>query len=220
MKKSLDKARPRNSTWRYLLGYVPLILSQLFVSIKVKGRRNVPKTGPYIIAANHFSTADPFYILAGIMKPISFLMASDQDVEWHLAWAPWLYGFIPTDRKNLKPGTIKQAVKTLKNNEILGLFPEGDTLKNTLRPAKRGAAYLASVSGVRILPVSVLGSEDMWNHLGRGVRPRVMVKIGKPFYPAEIDKNRDKKPQLDEIGNDIMKKISKLLPKERCGVFE
>lgn len=147
-------------------------------------------------------------------------MASDQNVELHLAWAPKLYGYIPTDRKNLKPGTIKQAVKALKNGEIIGLFPEGDTLSNVLRPAKRGAAYLSTTSEVKILPMAITGVEDMWKHLFRGVRPIINVNIGKPFMPEKISKDEDKKVALDKSGHVIMKAIANLLPEEKKGAYK
>lgn len=215
MKNKLENATPRHKAWRYFLGYMPLILGNSLLTIKISGRSNIPEKSPYIVVANHFSTTDPFFVIAGLLRPITFLMASDQEVETHLAWAPKLYGYIPTDRKNLKPGTIKNALKALKNGEILGLFPEGDTYDNKLRPAKRGAAYLAGTAGVPILPMSILGAEDLWDNLFRGVRPVVEVKIGKRINLCDREYKHDKKETLDKAGEIIMNAIADLLPEER-----
>lgn len=219
MTKHLDRASPRHRIWRYVLGYVPLVLGQTIIKLRITGRQYIPTTGPYIVASNHFSTSDPFYVIAGLLKPVCFLMASDQEVEWHLAWAPWLYGYIPTDRKNLKPGTIKQALRALERKEVVGLFPEGDTFDNILRPPKRGAAYLSSLSGTKILPISVLGAENMWSCLARGVRPVVEVRIGRPFYPGKVKRKKNKKDEFDKIGDGIMKAIAALLPETRRGHY-
>ena len=82
--------------------------------IKVVGRWHLPKKGPYIIACNHFSYVDPAFFKYAIQKPICFLAASDQEIEKHFMWFVFLYGFIPIDRQNLAPSTIKLAKQVLK----------------------------------------------------------------------------------------------------------
>ena len=61
-----------------------------------------------------FSNYDPPFFTYGIQKPVNFIAASDQEVEWWLIWAPFLYGWIPVDRKKLAPSTIKRALGVLK----------------------------------------------------------------------------------------------------------
>ena len=97
-----------------------MFIVSMLTKTKVRGRKNIPKKGPFIITINHFSYVDPVFVIHAIRRPISFLAASDQKIEWHFLWAPFIYGFIPTNRKVLAPSTIKHAKRALKEDEILG----------------------------------------------------------------------------------------------------
>ena len=84
-----------------------MFLCSLFTKTSVVGKQNLPRKGPYIIAANHFNVFDPPFVIHAIQKPISFLAASDTVFTRIEYFALWLYGFIPTNRSNLNPSTIK-----------------------------------------------------------------------------------------------------------------
>ena len=192
----------------------------MFTKTKVRGRENIPREGPFIIIINHFSYVDPIFVIHAVQKPISFLAASDQKIKWYFIWAPFIYGFIPTNRKVLAPSTIKHATRALKRNEILGVFPEGTSTSSKLRPAKNGAAYLSALTESRMLPIGVFGLENVWRQLFRGVKPKVTINIGRSFGPFLLTKNRKKKESCPlEIGNEAMCRIAALLPKEQQGVF-
>jgi len=219
-KNTIERLRPRPAFIRYFLGYLATFIVCLFTKTKVRGRENIPRKGPFIIIINHFSYVDPIFVIHAIQKPISFLAASDQKIKWYFIWAPFIYGFIPTNRKVLAPSTIKHATRALKSNEILGVFPEGTSTSSKLRPGKNGAAYLSALTESRMLPIGVFGLENVWKQLFRGVKPKVTINIGRSFGPFLLPKNRKKKEGcLLEIGNEAMCRIAALLPKEQRGVF-
>jgi len=206
---------------RYLLGYLAMFLCSLGSRVKIFGRHHVPDEGPYIVVINHFSYIDPPFVIHALQKPISFLAASDQVIEAQFIWAPFLYGFIPTDRTNLAPSTIKNSIRALKNGEVLGVFPEGTSLSRVLRPAKNGAAFLSATAKTHLLPVGIVGLESAWENIFRGVRPSVQVRIGKPFGPFTLSKSKnDKERDLNKIGGEIMCRIAALLPENRHGAFK
>ena len=147
-KNRIERLRPRPAFVRYFLGYLATFIVCMFTKTKVRGRENIPRKGPFIIIINHFSYVDPIFVIHAVQKPISFLAASDQKIKWYFIWAPFIYGFIPTNRKTLAPSTIKHATRALKGNEILGIFPEGTSTSSKLRPAKNGAAYLSALTAV------------------------------------------------------------------------
>ena len=206
---------------RYLLGYLAMFLCSLGSRVIIFGRHHVPDEGPYIVVINHFSYIDPPFVIHALQKPISFLAASDQVIEAQFIWAPFLYGFIPTDRTNLAPSTIKNSIRALKNGEVLGVFPEGTSLSSVLRPAKNGAAFLSATAKTHLLPVGIVGLESAWENIFRGVRPSVQVRIGKPFGPFTLSKSKnDKERDLNKIGDEIMCRIAALLPENRHGAFK
>ncbi|MBT5362620.1 MAG: 1-acyl-sn-glycerol-3-phosphate acyltransferase [Candidatus Marinimicrobia bacterium] len=210
---------PRPQWLRKKLGYPALFIGSLLAKIKVKGRWHLPKEGPYIIAANHFSYIDPTFFKYAIRKPINFLAASDQTIDWYFMWAPLLYGFIPIDRTNLAPSTIKKAKKILNNGEILGIFPEGSSTSDSLRKAKNGAVFLSTVEKAPIVPMAIYGAETAWEDLFRGVRPRVTINIGKPFGPFDVKGTKNERiSKIETIGEELISRIGALLPEDKRGV--
>ncbi len=215
----LDHFRPRPRWIRYLATYVSLFLGSLLTRTKIKNRHHLPKNGPYILAINHFSVVDPLFVIFSTMRPINFLAASDQTIDWFNYWAVWLYGFIPTNRTQFAPSTIKSSKRVLKNKDILGIFPEGTTTSNILRPAKKGVVYLSTMMNVSVVPIGVAGLENVWTQWLKGVRPKVTVKIGKPFGPFAIEQGANKDEAISNIGYEVMCQIAALLPKKYRGVF-
>ena len=216
----IGRYQPRPKTIRYIAGYLAMFLGSLVTRTKVTGRQFIPKSGPFIIVSNHFSVLDPVFVIASIRRPINFLMASDQELEMDLSWAPWLYGFIPTNRSKLAPSTIKQSLKVLRKGEILGIFPEATSLSDELRTAKDGAAYLSVATNVPVLPVGIHGTANLWTNLFHGVRQTVTVNIGRPFGPFKFSTGdrKDKQKALKIVGLEIMCRIGALLPVEQRGV--
>ncbi len=206
---------------RYLSSYLNLLLCSVLLKPKIYGRKNIPQNGPYIVAINHFHIFDPALVAYAIRKPISFLAASDQDIDWQVLIAGKLYGFIPTNRQKLAPSTIKKAIQALQKGDILGIFPEATT-GPVLRRPKKGVTYLSLKSGCKILPMGIIGlEEDIWSQWLKGVRPQVTVKIGKPFsISSSFPKDRNERQnKLSDIGDGIMHKIATLLPKKYRGEY-
>lgn len=218
--QNLAKYGVRPKPIRYALGYLVLFLGTILTKINIKGTANIPKKGPFIVVCNHFNRLDPPFVIYAIKKPINFLMASDQTVEAQIMWAPWLYGFIPTDRQNMAPSTIKRAINALNNNEIVGIFPEGSATEQQLRAAKNGAAYLAMKANVPIVPMSLIGMDDIWNNWFKAIRPKLTIRIGKPFQLRQLPQPKSERTNaLKNNGDEIMKNIGKLLPEKYHGEF-
>ena len=113
VRTKLDSYKLLPYWYRYLMTYVNLFLGSVLVKTVIRGRQHIPKEGPYIIAINHFHIFDPALVAYSIRKPISFLAASDQEIEWYVILAGKLYGFIPTNRTRLAPSTIKKLYRFL-----------------------------------------------------------------------------------------------------------
>lgn len=219
-RSELERFSPRPQQVRYLLTYFTLFLGSLLAKITVRGRHYLPKKGPYILAINHFSVVDPAFVIYAVRKPINFLAASDQKIDWQNYWAAWLYGFIPTNRIKLAPSTIKSAIQILKKEKILGIFPEGTSTSTQLRPAKMGVVYLSVVTSAPIIPVGITGLQDAWKQWFRGIRPRVVIEIGKAFGPFYLPDDRSsREKRLNEIGSEVMCRIAALLPEKHHGEY-
>ena len=217
----LDKLKPRPFWVRYCIHYLALFLGSIFTKASISGKHNLPNKGPCILAANHFSVFDPPFMIYAVQKPINILAASDTDFTLIELLALWIYGFIPTNRSNLNPSTIKMSKKVLKNNDLLGIFPEGDTKHDKLRKPKSGVVYLSASSEAPIVPIGIYGlDESLWHYLFKGVRPKINIKIGKPFGPYVLPKNKEEREvEIDKIGDEVMCRIAALLPDRTHGVY-
>ena len=117
-------------------------------------------------------------------------------------------------REALRAG---QAI--LKQGGVLGIFPEGGSWAQVLRPARPGTAYLTTLTGAPILPIGLYGLNDIFP-FKLGKRAKVTINIGTPFGPFKVTgRGRERREQLDEIGHEIMRQISLLLPTEMRGFY-
>ena len=105
----------------------------------------------------------------------------------------------------------------LKQNKILGIFPEGNTESSRLRKAKPGVVYLSTMEKVKILPIGIYGlKKNPINYILRGIRPKISIKIGKPFGPLKLPINKSERNMaLEHIGKEVMLNIAALLP-DKC----
>ena len=153
-----------------------------------KGKENLPKNGPYILAPNHISLLDPFVLHSKHNRPTTYLMAEDlEDLGWRELWLPWLYGVLLVNRKSLKPSTIKATKKQIEKNEPICIFPEGTSLGEGLKPLKDGAAYLAIKNKIPIIPVALSGTEKIAPKLKKLQRARVDICFGPPILSTGED---------------------------------
>ena len=96
--------------------------------VKVEGRENVPTHGPAVLAANHQSFCDSFFIPLVVRRKVTFLAKAEYFDSWKTAWFFRAAGQIPIRRGG---GSVSErALDTARNDvlgkgRILGLYPEG-----------------------------------------------------------------------------------------------
>ena len=203
----MREPHPRSWPVRYVVGVFSLFLCKLLTRFSVEGRKNLPPTGPYIIAPNHIDDVDPAPITAAVVKPITYLMAEDQaELPWYKAWGPWCYGVMLVNRSNLQISTIKNIQKQIKKKERICIFPEGTVKGDGLKEGKKGVAYFAIKNGIPIIPTAVIGTKGILEKVKLMRRESVKVVFGSPIFTKSGD-------SVDDITAKTMQEIKKLLPK-------
>jgi 1-acyl-sn-glycerol-3-phosphate acyltransferase len=125
---------------------------------------------------------------------------------------PQIWGYYPVFRGTGSRFALRAAEEILSQNGVLGIMPEGGSWAEVLRPARPGAAYLASQTGSKVLPLGIYGLNDIFP-IKIGERPSAIVKIGEPVGPfSATGRGRERRNQLDQIGLELMKAIAALLP--------
>jgi|TARA_B100001113_G_scaffold252011_1_gene207674 1-acyl-sn-glycerol-3-phosphate acyltransferase len=200
---------PRSATTRKLLGLLSVFVCFLLTKMTVRGKENLPKNGPYILAPNHIHNIDPFPLSAAINKPITFLMAEDQNpLKWYEGWAPRSYGVLMVNRKKIQPSTIKAMHKQIIKKEIVCIFPEGTALGSGLKKGKNGAAFFAARHEIPVIPVAISGTEKALPSLKKLKRAKITIEFGKPVFTK-----KENLKNLDELTKNVMTNIKEMLPK-------
>ncbi len=192
----------------------------LFGTLHVEGRENFPKEGPYILAVNHLHWMDIPVLFVILPHEVATFAAEKWERHWLVGTLLRLFGhaiFVQRGEPDRK--AITRAIRWLQAGGVLGIAPEGTRSRTgALQPGKPGAAYMASRTGVPIVPVAIWGQEKFWREVRRLRRPHVYVRVGKPFYLPGTP-NRAKGAQLDAYTEQIMLALAELLPEEYRGVY-
>lgn len=204
---------PRNLIVRRLVRCLTVPAFWLLSKFHVHGKENLPDGGPLLVVSNHFSFIDPVAIVRALPYPLEYLGGAEFPHAPKVVQSlPKIYGYYPVYRGTASRYALRAAEAILEENGVIGILPEGGSWAEVLRPARPGAAYLATRTGARVLPLGIYGLNDIFP-LQVGDRPDVHVRIGEPFGPFQVTgKGQKRREQLDEIGLTIMKKIAALLP--------
>ncbi|HEY2160207.1 MAG TPA: 1-acyl-sn-glycerol-3-phosphate acyltransferase, partial [Solirubrobacteraceae bacterium] len=152
------------------------------------GREHVPKQGPVIIAANHRSFLDPFVIGTMARRPMYYVAKEELFRKRWMAWVLNSLGAFPVKRGVGDEDSIATAESILARGDIVLIFPEGTrTRPGSLGKPKRGVGRLALETGAPVVPVAVIGTEDV--RKGWRIRPRkVRIRAGRPLQFPRVEK--------------------------------
>lgn len=133
---------------------------------KYINKNNIPKNGPVVLAGNHKSNFDCASLVCSTNRVVHFL-AKKELLDTKLKFFFKGMGIIPVDRKNKNPEALKEAIRNLNNNKVIGIFPEGTTNKtnNVIMPFKYGAVKIASEANAYIVPFSITGEYKFFGKL-------------------------------------------------------
>lgn len=163
--------------------------------------------GPAIIISNHTSVFDfAAFMFVFFSRTLRYQMA---EVLFEKKWLRVflkMWGGIFVDRKNPGYGCVAKSLDILKNGGVVGIFPESRLpLPGEERPLpfKTGAAYIALMSGVPIIPVYTDGQYFTWK--------RAHVLIGKPIEAASlIDPQKEDKENVVLVSEELRRRIIEL----------
>ncbi len=154
-----------------------------------EGLEHIPASGPAILASNHLSFLDHFFLPAVIERPIFFLGKSDYFRGWQRFFFENV-GVMPVDRAGGEAGeaSLRKGEEILESGRLLGIYPEGTRSPDgRLYRGKTGPVRLALRTGAPLIPVAMIGVFEV---LPPGARipkiRRVGIRVGKP-----LELNRD-----------------------------
>ena len=150
--------------------------------VQVHGARNVPRSGPVILAANHIGLLDGPALVA-LTRRLTFALVKREAFTGAVGQFLIRLGQISLNRREIDPQAIKRAVQVLRAGKVLAVFPEGGRSGGEVAWAKGGAAYLAMITGAPIVPVAILGTREPGQRKNQipQLRKPIHVVYGEPF---------------------------------------
>jgi 1-acyl-sn-glycerol-3-phosphate acyltransferase len=195
---------------------------------EVSGAEHVPATGPVIVAANHQSFADEFFIPLAARRQVFFFAKAEYFNTPGLrgrAMAAFFYGMgqVPVERGDLRSAAavIDIGVEVLGQGKALGIFPEGTRSPDgRLYKFRTGVARLALRSGAPVVPVGVVGTRDVQPpDSRRWHRKPVAVHFGPPLDFAHLRAQERSARVLRDVTETVRAEIQRLSGQEYVDAF-
>lgn len=135
------------------------VIFKILYRYEVVGNREFPKDIPIVLCANHKSNMDPLLLAASFKNQIHFMAKKELFSNKILGYFIDKLGAFPVDRDKADVQSIKKAISILKDNKILGIFPEGTRVQTIdYNSAKSGVAVIAHRSKAVVIPVYIEGN--------------------------------------------------------------
>lgn len=142
------------------------IMNFLF-ELDIKGKDNVPKEGPCILAGNHISFLDSVLVGTSLERPVHFMAKEELFKLKFVETVLSKLGAFPIIRSEKDMKAMRTSIRILKNNNILGIFPEGHRNRE-LAEFKPGIMKIAKACNVSVVPFGISGQYK----LGGGITLR------------------------------------------------
>ncbi|MGB6058226.1 MAG: lysophospholipid acyltransferase family protein [Microthrixaceae bacterium] len=197
---------------------------RFFWEISTEGLSNIPKTGGAILAPNHISVLDSFFVPCAVPRRITYVGKAEYMDDWKTRYLFPALGMIPIDRSggDASVRALDAAASVLESGELFGIYPEGTRARDgLLHKGHTGVARLALRTGVPIIPVGIIGSDliqppDM-------ARPKVFRKVRIRFgHPISVEKYMDRAEDrmvLRQITDEVMYEIRNLSGQEYVNTY-
>ena len=188
----------RGVGWTYTAVRILVSLPTLLLyRVTARGRKNVPKHGAAVLAPNHFSQADHFFVGLYLWRKVRFMAKSQLFGPPLLTYVFKVGGVFPVRRGHRDEKAFETAYELIDQGELLLVYAEGGRSRSReLGTAKPGIGRIALESGAPIVPTAIYGSAGVrgWKRLRF---PRVTVEYGEPLtFPVERDPSRERQQEV------------------------
>lgn len=204
---------PRRVVIRFIMRMVGRVLMALLTRTTITGRENWPKKGPLIVVGNHIAIVEVMMMAVHAPWQIEMIGTGDIPIDPRFAFLANLWGFIPVKRGSVDRDEMRLPMDIIKQNGIVGIFPEGGIWETSLKKARTGVAWLSYRTETPVLPIGFGGMKGALQAALKFRRPRLVMNIGTLIPPIQVKVDgRSRKEALEDGANLVMAHVADLIP--------
>lgn len=194
----------------------------------VEGLENVPDDGPAILASNHLSFSDSFFLPLVVSRRITFLAKSDYFTGPGIkGWLTKQFfsgvGQVPIDRSGgeASMAAINTGIRILREGNLLGIYPEGTRSPDgRLYRGRTGPARMSLAAPAPVIPVAMIGTDKI-QPTGQKI-PNLYpltIRIGRPLDFSRYAGMEDDRFVLRSMTDEIMYELMTLSGQEYVDIY-
>ena len=201
-----------------------LAVCKTFFRVSFEGREHIPERGAAILASNHISFCDSFFLPLVVPRRVRYVAKAEYFDNWKVAWFFRANGHIPirrgegADWKRAMDG----AVEALEAGELFGIYPEGTRSKDgRLHRGHTGVAMLAARTAAPVIPIAFIGTDRAQPVGSRMIWPfkTITIRIGPAVdFSAQADQPQGQRV-LRAMTDGVMAEIQRLSGQEYTGRY-
>lgn len=176
------------------------IVFRLIYKIEIIGKDRILKEGRFILCSNHIHLFDPVIVSMLVPRQICWMAKKELFESKISAYLINKLGAFPVDREESDLSAIRNALKILKSEGVLGIFPEGTRVKEfDADNAKAGVALVSIKAQSPVLPVFIEGNYKIFS--------KIKIYFGEPI---DFSSSYGKKLSTEDyrsFSKDILKSI-------------
>ncbi len=186
--------------WYHFIYVLLYPLVHILFAVRYHHRERLPEDGPIMICASHSHLVDPLLLayLMGWRRPVRFMAKKELFGFPLLGSILRKAGAFSVDRGSADMKAIRTAMEVLKDDGILGIFPEGTRLQES-GDGKHGAIMLAARTGAQIVPVFIPRRKRLFGRLD--------LRVGEPYI---LERDIRGKEAYEKESAELMARIEAL----------
>ncbi|MBK9314552.1 MAG: 1-acyl-sn-glycerol-3-phosphate acyltransferase [Acidobacteria bacterium] len=195
---------------------IVVTICRIYFRIEYRGLEHVPVDGPMIMAPNHVSYLDPFWVSAPITRPMRYMTWDRMTKLPLLGSLMRYYGAFPVKLNQGDRHALRHSLEHLRSGGSLVIFPEGARTKTgRLMPFKPGVVRLAIETRVPVVPVTIIGGYDAFAPHHTFPRPyKLRIVYHPPIEMTDSEIKSREKEHLLAYADRLQSVVASALPPE------
>jgi 1-acyl-sn-glycerol-3-phosphate acyltransferase len=205
---------PEERLWLWRIGFpIARALAAVLCPWRMEGGERVPKTGGYILVANHVNWKDPPWIEFALRRAIRYMGKRELFQVPVVGYVLRSIGAFPVRRGEIDRAALQMAESVIEAGQPLGFFPEGHRSESgALIRGRSGVGHIALRTNAPVIVIAVIGTKRA--RLGAFWRRDILMRVGEPFRASDLGSN-----DAQTVTESIMRRLASLLPNGMRGIY-